>query len=468
MPPCIDELRHDVVALHRFIDSIASDCEQRDDYPTYVAASKDFFDYIHSVGAATKSYLAKFVNDIDPVLATTDPQDFYSQAQVIRTIRTIWFELHQLVKPALDADTLHVPYALVNALTARLRKILNFERVRFAVLHTTKLNYFQIGASNVRDFAAHIASIVPGAPPFPDNLGIIALLYSQSSSVFLNLALAHEMGHFAFQERAEAARLSPSIVAAVQAAATGIQLQPLDLVWSKDRVLAWCEEIYCDLFALWLIGPSFSFSFIELFAYSRLAPTISAAGTTLPSIASEASFSDSHPAAAFRLGAHVRFLKSRDVGWWDKIKGGSSPYITLLADAEGLDQTLFTFVSQYRPGLSAVALAAFFKVVSNVPDTVRNAFVGVSTDVDSFETQQKAIEEYLSFGVVPSRLVSGDEAALPSTVALVNSANLFYLERLDVLIARFRGAKTDCVECRALWAERLEMWTSKALEDIDT
>jgi hypothetical protein len=49
---------------------------------------------------------------------------------------------------------------------------------------------------------------------------------------------------------------------------------------------------------------------------------------------------------------------------------------------------------------------------------------------------------------------------------LLNAANLFYLERLDLLIGKIRGGRPDCLECRALWAERVEMWTSKALEDI--
>src|SRR5271157_2735918 len=105
MPAGIDEVRHDAAALHRFIDSIAIDCNRDEDYPTYVEPSKEFFGYISGLADATKSYLAQFVDALDPSLATTDPQDFYSQTQVIRTLRLTWFRLHELVKPALDADT---------------------------------------------------------------------------------------------------------------------------------------------------------------------------------------------------------------------------------------------------------------------------------------------------------------------------------------------------------------------------
>jgi hypothetical protein len=54
----------------------------------------------------------------------------------------------------------------------------------------------------------------------------------------------------------------------------------------------------------------------------------------------------------------------------------------------------------------------------------------------------------------------------PKIVALLNAANLFYLERLDLLIDKISGGQAECLQCRALWAERVEMWTSKALEDI--
>jgi hypothetical protein len=306
MPRGVDEVRHDAASLQRFVDSIASSCQRDEEYPCYEEASKKFFKYIHLLGEATKNYLAQFVSSLDPNLASSDPQDFYSQTQVIRTLRHSWFELHQLVKPALDADTLHVPYPLVRALTSRFRLIAGFDHAEFAVLHSTELNYFQMRASYMRNFAAEIAAIVPAAPPFPQ-LGIVAIPYSQSSSLFLNVALAHEMGHFAFQERDEASKLSPVVVGAIQAAA-GRALLPLELAWCKDRVLRWCEEVYCDLFALSLIGPAFSFSFIELFAYSRLAPNLSRGGSTTAPIASVATFVDSHPAAAYRLGEHVRFL----------------------------------------------------------------------------------------------------------------------------------------------------------------
>ncbi len=232
--------------------------------------------------------------------------------------------------------------------------IKGLENVRFAVLHSNQLNYFQIGARSLRDFAAEIATIVPASPDFPNDLGIIAHPYSQSSSIFLNFALAHEMGHFVFQERAEADRIRPAIVKAFQDATAGKTLGPREPEWCRDRVLDWCEEIYCDLFALWLVGPCFSFSFIELFALSRLASVTGRTGNAPPPIASEASFKDSHPATAFRIGEHVRFLKSSGLGWWNEINSkadgdlneGTSHYLALMAEAEKLPKEAFSFLSK--------------------------------------------------------------------------------------------------------------------------
>jgi hypothetical protein len=467
MPPGVDEVRHDAASLQRFVDSIASSCHRDEEYPCYEGASKKFFKYIHSLGEATKNYLAQFVSSLDPNLASSDPQDFYSQTQVIRTLRHSWFDLHQLVKPALDADTLHIPYPLVRALTSRFRSIKGFDRAEFAVLHSTELNYFQIRASNMRKFAADIAAIVPSAPPFPE-LGIVAIPYSQSSSLFLNVALAHEMGHFAFQEHDEASKLGPSAIRAIQSAA-GRVLLPIELAWCKDRVLRWCEEVYCDLFALLLIGPAFSFSFIELFAYSRLAPNLTPGGATTAPIASETTFRDTHPAAAYRLGEHVRFLQRADIDWWHKIEGSSSHYVRLLLDASALPVTTTTykFVTQYnKPGLEKIALDAFFATANDLSATVKATFAGVPSEADVFKDQCPLIQEYLSCGVVPSRLVSDKGVYSPSIVSLVNSAYLFYVNQLDTLISKIAGAKAECLECRSLWAERVEMWTSKALEDV--
>ena len=199
-----------------------------------------------------------------------------------------------------------------------------------------------------------------------------------------------------------------------------------------------------------------------------MAPNLIPGGTTTAPIASEATFRDSHPAAAYRLGEHVRFLQDANIGWWHKIGGSSSHYVRLLLDAAALPVTTTTykFVTQYKPGLEKIALDAFFATANDLSATVKATFTGVPSEADVFESQCPLIQEYLSCGVVPSRLVSDKGVYSPSIVSLVNSAYLFYVDKLDTLIGKIAGAKEECLECRSLWAERVEMWTSKALEDV--
>lgn len=465
----IDEVRHDAAALHRFIDSIVSECNPSSDQPSFLGPTKELLRYVRSLADATKRYLAEFVGKLDSNLPATDPDDFYSRTQPLQTLRLFWFNLHELIKPALDADTLHIPFPLIAALSSKLHRVPGLDRVEFAVLHCSEVNYFQIRAGYVRDLATEIKAIVKDAPEFPPNLGIIALPYSQATTFFLNTALAHEIGHFVYQERNISLQFRPPVFRAI-APLDGTQLSKQDFTWCMDCVLQWCEEIYCDLFALWLIGPAFSFAFIELFSLTRLAPLPASAAASLSPIASKANFRQSHPAEAFRLAAHLRFLKSPDLGWWDGIGGvkdSPSHYVRLLADAEALPQSCFTFPSKNEQPRARVALAAFFQVVAEVEKAVRDTFTGVPSEADSFFCQQQAIREYLSHGVVPSRLVSGSFSGTPSAAAVVNSAYLFCLDHLDDLIGKIQGADKDCLECRAYWTTRVELWTRKALEDIN-
>jgi len=60
---------------------------------------------------------------------------------------------------------------------------------------------------------------------------------------------------------------------------------------------------------------------------------------------------------AFRIGEHVRFLKSVELGWWDEInkkagdgsKDKTNHYLTLMSEAEGLPKETFKFESRFKP-----------------------------------------------------------------------------------------------------------------------
>jgi len=101
MPPSIGEVRHDLAALSRFINSIALDCVRDDAFPSYAKATQIFLSYIDGLARATNSYLSQFLSalNLDPTLPLKDPEDFYDRTKVVRTLRMAWFQLHELIKP---------------------------------------------------------------------------------------------------------------------------------------------------------------------------------------------------------------------------------------------------------------------------------------------------------------------------------------------------------------------------------
>jgi hypothetical protein len=296
----IGSVRHDAAALCQFVDQVAARCTIAAS-PSYTGPSGEFFKYISALGEATKSHLSGFVASWDPALVQNDPEAFYTEAQQIRNLRFSWFELHRLVKPALDADTLEIPNTLIEALTDRLHQIPGFELAKLAVIHTTDLNYYQVTSGYIQQLAKEIGGIVKCPESFPADLGIVAIPYSQSSSLFLNTALAHEMGHFAFDKRCENKGFYKLVVAALSNNKTlsAIQSQ-LEIQLCIDTAIRWLTEIYCDLFALYLIGPCFSLAYIELFALLRAKRAISV-GSKPSSVYSLLEFCDTHPATAVRL-----------------------------------------------------------------------------------------------------------------------------------------------------------------------
>src|SRR5262249_13765929 len=68
----------------------------------------------------------------------------------------------------------------------------------------------------------------------------------------------------------------------------------------------WTQEIFCDLFALRLVGPAFSFALIEIMGMlGFLTKDVSV------------KFNSTHPAPAYRFASHLQTLK--EDGWWQAI-----------------------------------------------------------------------------------------------------------------------------------------------------
>jgi len=460
----IETLQRDAAALFSFVDSIGLHCYQDSESPTYLAPSVDFFKYVRELGEATKAYLNVF-----PSQAPGDRRLYQDYRQKLETIRSSWFELHQLIKPAADADTLNIPYTLVEALTRRLNWVQRFETTKFAILHFDELNYFEVPVSDIREATNRLRSIIPDAPAFRENLGLIGIPYSQSSSLHLNYLICHEMGHFVFQESKLKDKLLPHIeTSIVQALYPQLeQTSSDDLDWSKDRLASWSEELFCDLFAVWLIGPCYTLAYVELFGLTTVLDPASTRGFS--PTAGSLEFGRIHPADLFRLKQQVILL--RRLNWWGEVDAIRSHYVDVLRCAVEIDDSELEFrTHEQPPDYSRKTLKAFLALAPRIMELVIDVMRDSKGDalepgVSNYQRFVGPIGEYLRRAVVPSTILEGDDHWYPDPVALLNASMKFYLESIEGLMNTIEAQKTSLAGHRSRWIQRVESLTAKAIED---
>jgi hypothetical protein len=456
-------LERDAGALFSFVDSICRHCHSAGESPSYLKSSKKFFKYINELGDATKEYLSTF-----PSKKPNEPRLYQYYRQRLETIRSGWFEIHLLIKSAADADTLNVPYALVEAFTRRLNRVQGFEDTTFAIFHIDELNYWEIPASEIKQTTDKFKRYIPDPPQFP-NVGMIGIPYSQSSSLYLNCLIAHEMGHYVFEKREVKEKLLPYIEAALEdvigkhfEAANDVTLQ-----WSKDRLAAWAEELFCDLFAVWLIGPSYSFAYIELFGLTAILDPTDPSGFSVTTGAGSAIFSAEHPADLLRLKQHVSLLQ--ELGWWGEVDEIKSHYVNVLRSSAKVNQDIFEYRHKEMP-LASETIHAFLRLVPQVSIRLADSMKGpggrkLDTGLASYVKFSACIGQYLERAVVPSTVFQEDEHWYPDDVAILNASMKFYLESLETLMDGIKGQKKFLAGHRSRWIKRVEALAGKAIED---
>ncbi len=227
----VETLKRDAAALFLFVDSVCQFCIDSDS-PAYLKPSEEFFKYIRDLGDATKAYLNHFSEK-----APKDLRLYRHYRQKLETIRSCWFEFHQFLKPAIDADTLSMPYPLVEALTKRLNQIKGLENTKFVLFHLDEVNYLQVRVSEISRTADRLASIIPDSDPFPADLGMIGIPYSQSSALYLNCLIAHEIGHFVFQRFQHKQKMLPEVERCLKVSLASQTTTAEMLDWSRDRWL---------------------------------------------------------------------------------------------------------------------------------------------------------------------------------------------------------------------------------------
>jgi hypothetical protein len=457
MSGVLDQVRQDAASLHGFVCSISDKCESRSGAPAYQESSERFFSYISDLAAATKSYLQ------DATQSTNNsPQDLLDLRAEIATLRAGWRFMHRFVKPVLDADTLRLPTSLLRGLTNRFREIPTpkFANTDFVFYHSDDFNYFNIKLVNFRLQADKIAGLV-GGPRFPPYLGLVGIPYSQSESLFINYLIPHEMGHYLFGELLLRQKFCASIEQEL-IKLYGSSLTPYMRAQLIGTLAFWVEELFCDAFAVRIVGFCFSLAFVELFDTATVldenAKYVRASGTTEFSV---------YPPDLFRLRNQVAVLSAD--GWWDDLVKTDSHYVRTLEAADGIDDADFTFptlssIPAFNP---AQAISLFFRILPSILVEVNAATVGVENGAGYWKEHGELIEKYLENGVVPSSLISGGpHPTTPKPIALMNASYKFYVESLPRLLDRIEEASSDKIMDMAYWAKRVEMWTAKAIDDV--
>jgi hypothetical protein len=427
---------------------------QRDDIDrNHREATVEFLKYIADLGRKTERYLQNFAStppDPDPHLAAIDRGN-------LAILRNFWFDLHEFVQPSRDADTLHSPAVLISQLEEQLSTIPRLGGCKLLISHTAELNYVQSPRQELRERAESYVGIVPGSPPFPSKMALIAIPYSQDESLFSNLIICHEIGHFVFEQLHLERKLFPRIKRALQ---KPNPLSATDLSWCLQRVWSWAEEIFCDRFAISLVGPAFSFSYIEMFDVLGIADADKIND-----------FTDTHPSDSCRFFEHSEQLKR--TGWWSLLDQRDSTYTDLIRKLANVPSRRYRFYSEEenKSKLEKRALKAFLEIQHFVGVLVSNVFQGSESRFHGSEEAAcvEAIEKYLSWGVVPATIIHDKKAFRPDPVLLINAAYQFYLEGIPTLIGRIKQPRREqlqYVSQQEKWSQRVEQWTIKALEDL--
>lgn len=450
MPAGLADLLHDAAVLHRFVEFIEEYCKEQERSQIYADASGSFFQYVETLAAGIKYHLKTQIKR-----ARKFPERLPLVRANIFALKNYLRRLHALIKPAADAHTLTIPAPLIELASKQLQKVQRMTGSRIVILLTSEFMYFQRPHTDIKDQAQLVQSFIPSAS-FPSKLGFIELPYSQGPNFFTNLAIYHEIGHFVYEElsnttppHAQVIALRSAVRKSLKQALRGRQQDPESFAIAVNIMEYWIQEIFCDLFAIRLIGPAFSFAFVEMLGM------LGFLGEKLT-----LRFNPTHPAVAFRFSEHLNMLK-RD-SWWQAIDDVHADQKKLLETLASLPRSKYEFyIDERTSGLKGL-VDGFLDVVA---PAIRKLVLEVTPNnvsaVDRFKKERVAIENCLKVGVVP-HTVSG---AL-DPVSVINAACCFYLSLLPGVVKQFEGsAAENDVAIHSLWTKRLEMWTMKAIED---
>lgn len=457
-------LQHEAASVYRLVDFIEHFCHEQSSTRSYVSATTKFLGLVIALAEDTKQYILRATSEAKRrAEAGTGRTQFFerwliNERGVLHTIKGSWTIIHKYLKPAAEAHALQVPVPLVKLAERQIRSVQGMSDAVVAVLLTPELNYFQTPHTRFQNAVNTLKQATNGpALPASGPVGFVELPFSQGPSFFNNVALYHELGHFALAECSSNTAVLKKAAEHSLRGVLGAQFTSLDKTRRAgfESVLQkWAEEIFCDLFAIRLIGPAFSFASIEVFSLLGLL-----------SDKDKGRFQPSHPAPACRFRQQLKLLK--EDGWWSAISAHPSNHRLQIEELAAFREDRYTLYVDGQTISNGSVLEAFRRVLNTVEELVKRVTTPPRDAVECLGAERNDIQGCLAKGVVPSRIFSGRPLSSALPVAVVNAAYCFYLSGgLSNLIDQLADKEASDPKDRSYWTKRLEMWTMKAVEDF--
>lgn len=363
-----------------------------------------------------------------------------------------WEVLHTFIKPVADANALKVPYPFIHFLSDYIGGLDAVREARIVIELVPELNYLQHRHTRLKDTMRFLRTIVTREQSPEPRRGFLGLPCSQSKSLFMNCLLFHEAGHFIAEEahlfsRKELDQLTAELCP---------QFGPY-ASWAGRTVLIWMEELFADLVAVRLIGPAYSFAYLELL---RLVSDLNPKGVR--------AFDPDHPADTLRFREQLKVLQ--DDTWRGHIKAAHWADLARMAKTKEEDYTPPREGEEEDPDMQKVwrelmRVLCQKKRMRKVQALARKYVKGRGSPRQDYLKSASVVRECLEHGIVPSVTPTGGKPVHP--IAIINGAIFFWLDGMTSLYSKFekKSVRKNRVEDRAKVEQRVELWSIKAIED---
>lgn len=418
----------------------------------YSASTLAFLEHVASKAESTKLSVRKTVGNaaVKPNRIST----YYRPG--LDLFKKHWEIVHLFLKGATDAHALTLSEPFLRFVESELAQVPGMEKAQIVPLLTRDLMYFH----NSTRTESEEEVVIDAEPVFPTEYLFVELPYSQGNRLFSNLMVFHEIGHSVFQQMTHAK--DPAMNPWVEAAEHSIAAHPslVDTEVDKetkaqvnDIINTWTQELFCDLFAVRIIGPAYTWALIDLMWLEG-------------SLSGNRPSSTEHPPSILRLSEQLRQL--RNDGWLrkaDVFPRFKMAFAQTLSKESSSNVGVIGFPPHIGPAL--------LEVIRNVLPSIRKA-VKTKTQPcaprgaksQDFFRYHSLIEECLVNGIVPSAVIQSDRNA-PGPCSIINAAYVVYTKRVDELMQRLEGTNTSDPIDRIKWQKKIESWTIKAVDDCN-